>query len=221
MDTESKIKLFDEMEALCQSYSMSDGAGNEIDPDVCRVAYMVDRITGLKTELMEINECIASAAGWDMRGEQFTDWIKRAGKVMKDLPTVPKVVMEECGECKGKGRVYPTPKDVFICGQCHGRGKVAVKCDACPAGPLHGVPCAICHGHGLQTERVVKLEGDSVWLWQDRNRGHGDKPHMKLYERTINCAGKDFFNIKPYADIVKPEDCYADEATAKLIGAKG
>lgn len=162
----------------------------------------------------------------------------KLSEILASRPTVPKVVMEECVECRGR-KLNPKfhlslPQK---CTTCNGWGKVHVKCEECggeckvsdsPGFSTGNISkCLKCHSHGYQIERVAYSLNSTVWIeiteYRDGGTFHvGFAPiiivGMQNYSDDILISYYDHDN---HPREIEGRYCYADKATALLIGGQG
>jgi len=128
--------------------------------------------------------------------------------IVAKLPTVTRVVTEECGECGGSGWTTHFPvRDSEACEDCHGSGKVPVKAFCFDGGCDDGKLCGHIGRRGYATKKVLVAPGDEVWsteMFKVKAVAEGELLEWET-------RGYRWHELS---------DCYADELTAKLLGAK-
>ena len=119
---------------------------------MCLMAKWITTLTDENAKLREERDRAANDA---------VHWAVKYGHLSHTLPTVPRVVMEDCqcaANCANVGLV-----EVFegsgshheTCATCQGEGKTPVRCGHCNDGKVllssmdsHMCDCKVCHGHG-------------------------------------------------------------------------
>lgn len=163
----------------------------------------------------------ARAVG-DKAVDAYSDLMNLYQALRASLPTVPKLLMEECGTCKGEMYVMVMTEnggEGDQCPTCHGDGEVPVKCwnpfcdngvehFHCATAPAPDKPCGACDGHGYATEQVVVMPGMEVWM------GSTNGP----VKEEVWAVQKGNIIEAPRGLHINQGFCYATKATAKILG---
>lgn len=158
-----------------------------------------------------IDELEAENAKLFLENEYANIELDRLNAIVASLPTVPKIVPVKCKNaycCDGE--IWENGKPIAECYDCHGSGRVPVLCGKHDAAIPSTVRTCDCYPHGYATERVVVVPGMEVW-YRFNNKKLAMGTVFGIEAATIWIADGLGVGVNR---------CYADEATAKLLGGE-
>lgn len=171
-------------------------------------------INDVVSDILFMNNRIAELETWNKNLEQSVDFLTTK---LKHYPTVPKVVMEPCpGDGPFRcvdGKIRKFLGTETKCPNCKGEGKVPVACEHCI-----GDTCSRCLGHGLKTEQVTVYPMMEVCTHDAGMAiciGFHKHPGSKDWQLYL------IFKDSTTSYQISAPNCFANKATAKLIGGQG